>query len=280
MPALNPKPVKKPIRPISPGPLAGGSETVFGVTSVILPMGDVWFNLKPGIRPPERAGTTTSMSNSKPNAVAGTDWTGLLADPELARNLGKLLLAYRDAAPEHREEALLTAMREIKQAGSNTATVAASAGVEATLAPQPLPIPASTTPPFEPDVFGPNWAEDRRLHLRIKCFVAVELRVNDADAPIWGNLSNTSRGGCQVETASPISGGAKVEIGLWVASGKIWVKGLALNGVVTRSAAAGVRIRFAGMERAEKENLRQFLKYVQEATRSSKSESSYLQLLK
>jgi hypothetical protein len=54
----------------------------------------------------------------------------------------------------------------------------------------------------------------------------VELRVNDADAPIWGNLSNTSLGGCQVETAGLISGGAKVEIGLWVASGKIWVKGL------------------------------------------------------
>jgi hypothetical protein len=106
------------------------------------------------------------------------------------------------------------------------------------------------------------------------------MRVNDASAPIWGNLSNTSLGGCQVETAAVIAGGAKVEIGLWVASGKIWVKGLALNGVVTRSAAAGVRIRFSGMDPAEKENLRQFLKYVQETTRASKSESSYLQLLK
>ena len=84
-----------------------------------------------------------------------------------------------------------------------------------------------------------------------------------------------------METSARVSDGAKVEIGLWVASGKIWVKGLALSGVVTRSApAGGVRIRFAGMEPAEKENLRQFLKYVQETTRASKSESSYLQLLK
>jgi hypothetical protein len=111
--------------------------------------------------------------------------------------------------------------------------------------------------------------------------VAVELRVDDGEVPIWGNLSNTSLGGCQVETAAHISGGAKVEIGLWVASGKIWVKGLALNGVVTRSApTGGVRIRFAGMEPMGKENLRQFLKYVQETTRVSSSESSYLQLLK
>ena len=57
------------------------------------------------------------MSNSKPNAAAGTDWTGLLADPDLARNLGKLLQAYRDAPPERREEALLAAMREIKTRG-------------------------------------------------------------------------------------------------------------------------------------------------------------------
>jgi PilZ domain len=220
------------------------------------------------------------MSNSKPNAAAGTDWTGLLADPDLARNLGKLLQTYRDAPPERREEALLAAMREIKREASS-GTAANSAKVATEPSPQPLPTPASASPPFEPDIFSPNWGQDRRRHPRIKCFVAVELRVNDGEAPIWGNLSNTSLGGCQVETAGHISGGAKVEIGLWVASGKIWVKGLALNGVVTRSApAGGVRVRFAGLDPAEKENLRQFLKYVQETTKASKSETSYLQLLK
>ena len=221
------------------------------------------------------------MSNSKPNTAAGTDWTGLLADPDLARNLGKLLQTYRDAPPERREEALLAAMHEIKQGTSSGAAAATATKLAKEPTPQPLPTPASATPPFEPDLFSPNWGQDRRRHPRIKCFVAVELRVNDGDAPIWGNLSNTSMGGCQVETAGHIGGGAKVEIGLWVSSGKIWVKGLALNGVVTRSApAGGVRVRFAGLDPAEKENLRQFLKYVQETTRASKSESSYLQLLK
>jgi hypothetical protein len=228
----------------------------------------------------ENERTCYFMSDSKPNTAAGTDWTGLLADPDLARNLGKLLQTYRDAAPERREEALLAAMREIKRA-AGSAVAPTSTKVAAGSPTPPLPTPASASPPFEADIFSPNWAQDRRRHPRIKCFVAVELRVNDADAPLWGNLSNTSLGGCQVETAHHISGGAKVEIGLWVASGKIWVKGLALNGVVTRSApAGGVRIRFAGMEPTEKENLRQFLKYVQETTRVSKSESSYLQLLK
>ena len=216
------------------------------------------------------------MSSSKSNAGA-TDWTGLLADPDLARNLGRLLQIYRDATPEKREQALLAAMREIKQASREPA-----AASQATPASRPtMPAAASAIPPFEPDLFSSNWAQDRRRHPRIKCFVAVELRVNGEGAPIWGNLSNTGLGGCQVETVAQISGGSKVEIGLWVASGKIWVKGLALNGVVTRSApAAGVRVRFGGMDAVEKENLRQFLKYVQETARASTSESSYLQLLK
>jgi hypothetical protein len=221
------------------------------------------------------------MSNSKTDAAVGMDWTRLLADPDLARNLGKLLQTYRDAPPERREEALLAAMLEIKKEAAASSSIPASSPKETTEPQPPQPTPASATPPFEPDVFSPNWGQDRRRHPRIRCFVAVELRVNDSDAPIWGNLSNTSLGGCQVETAVQVSGGAKVEIGLWVASGKIWVKGLALNGVVTHSApAAGMRIRFAGMDPAGKENLRQFLKYVQETTKASTSEHSYLQLLR
>ena len=217
------------------------------------------------------------MSKSTSSAT-GTDWTGLLADPDLARNLGKLLQIYRDAPPDRRDQALLAAMREIKQASSGSST---SMNAPAEQQKQPVPAATSAIPPFEPDIFSSNWAQDRIRYPRIKCFVAVELRVNASDAPIWGNLSNTSLGGCQVETAVQISGGAKVEIGLWVASGKIWVKGLALNGVVTRSApAAGMRIRFGAMDPAEKENLRQFLKYVQETTRACNSESRYLQLLK
>jgi len=220
------------------------------------------------------------MGNSKADAKAGTDWTGLLADPDLARNLGKLLQTYRDAPPERREEALLAAMRQIKQ-GSPSGKAPAPSTTLPEPPPQTMPVPATVTPPFEPDIFSANWGEDRRRNPRIKCFVAVELRVDDSNTPIWGNLSNTSMGGCQVETATPVRDGAKVEIGLWVASGKIWVKGLALNGVVSRSASTTrVRVRFAGLDPAEKENLRQFLKYVQDASRASHSENTYLQLLK
>ena len=224
-------------------------------------------------------------SSATSSATMATDWTSILSDPDLVRNVGKLLQAYREAAPEGREEALLKAMQEIKTAVAGTGTAAVQAQREARdkmpkeVPATPAAIPAG--PPFEPDIFTPNPVGDRRHHPRVRCFVAVELRVDDAEKPIWGNLFNTSVGGCLVETAEPVKSGAKVEIGLWVANGKIWVKGFALTGVVTRSTpSAGVRLRFNAMGQGERDNLRQFLKYVQETTRAKRSENSYMELLK
>jgi hypothetical protein len=247
-----------------------------GMTFVILRTGDHRFKLKLYTRVSTQA-RAPSMSDNKTLTVAGTDWTRLLADPDLAQNIGKLLQAYREALPERREEALVAAMRRIKQEAAERK----AGGTPASEPPQTRPTAASEVPPFEPDLFRSNWAQDRRKHPRIRCFIAVELRINRSETPIWGNLSNTSLGGCQVETASHIPSGVDVEIGLWIASGKVWVKGLALNGVVVRSAPAnGVRIRFAAMAQEEKEGLREFLKYVQETTKASTNENNYLQLLK
>jgi PilZ domain len=213
------------------------------------------------------------------STATGTDWTRILSDPDLVRQVGKLLQAYREAPADKRDQALVAAMREIKATASGTGKAGGASQNE--VIPHPSPAPASSTPPFEPDFFSPNWGSDRRMHPRIKCFVAVELKVDDGPNPIWGNLSNTSAGGCLIETATPVKSGAKVEIGLWVPNGKIWVKGFALTGIVTRRASAnGIRVRFEQMSPAERDSLRQFLKFIQETTRASKSESSYIQLLK
>ena len=77
-------------------------------------------------------------------------------------------------------------------------------------------------------------------------------------------------GGCFVETAAPVPSGVSVEIGLWLANGKIWIKGLILTGIVTKSSPSfGVRIRFSELESAEREDLRQFLKYVESTTKGT-----------
>lgn len=215
------------------------------------------------------------MSESKPSTTPGTDWTRLLSDPDLVGHLGQLLQTYREAAPEKREEALLAAMREIKKQPS----VHSNGEPSIEPVPAPTPITASNTPPFEPDIFTPSWGQDRRRYPRIKCFVAVELKVDGADTPVWGNLSNTSMGGCYVETVTPVKSGADVQIGLWVSSGKIWVKGLILNGIVIKSNPCfGVRVKF-DLESIERESLRQFLKFVESSTKAQQNEYSYLQKL-
>src|SRR5215468_11731685 len=217
------------------------------------------------------------MSDSNTQNAPGTDWTRLLTDPDLVGHLGQLLQTYREAAPEKREEALLAAMREIKSqpadASAATATTPAPTPVEA-----PTPVTAADTPPFEP-TFNPSWVDDRRRFPRIKCFVAVELKVDGSETPIWGNLSNTSMGGCYVETVTPIKSGVDVQIGLWLASGKVWIKGFVLNGIVIKSNPCfGVRVKF-DVEGSVRESLRQFLKHVETTTKAQKSEFSYLQKL-
>ena len=212
----------------------------------------------------------------------GADWTKLLTDPEIVTHLGELLQAYRDAEPAQRDQVLRQTLRKIKS-GTPKAQTAAKDSSSPLSAP---PIPSVTTapaatPPFEPDIFTPCWGQDRRRYPRMKCFVAVELRVDGSSTSIWGNLSNTSLGGGFVETITPVPTGVKLEIGLWVANGKIWVKGLVLNGIVTRSNPNfGVRLKFDNMEASERETLRQFLKFVESISKSYQNQQGYLAQMK
>jgi hypothetical protein len=229
------------------------------------------------------------MADPKSSGVAA-DWTQLLTDPALVSHLGELLQVYREAPPEKRDQVLLEAMRNIKGSAPKAQAAAASS---ASGAPADAPLPAqsaaappvvaspASAPPFEPDIFTPSWGTDRRRYARMKCFVAVELRLGNSAVPIWGNLANTSLGGCFVETATPVPSGMSVEIGLWLANGKIWIKGFILTGIVTKSSPSfGVRIKFSELEPAERENLRHFLRFVESTTKGYNQENGYLAQLK
>lgn len=221
------------------------------------------------------------MGDTKTAAI-GTDWTQLLTDPDLVSHLGTLLQTYRDAAPEKREQALIDAMRNIKSGKPGSAPTLETRSAHATPpVPEPMTSVPKTVPPFEPDIFTPSWGQDRRQYPRLKCFVAVELRLGNSTTPVWGNLSNTSMGGCFVETATPVPTGVNVEIGLWVANGKIWVKGMILNGIVTRSSPCfGVRIRYSELGTTERESLKEFLKFVETSTRGYARQNGYLAQIK
>ena len=231
------------------------------------------------------------MSESKYSGK-GADWTQLLTDPSLVSHLGELLQVYREAAPENRDQALLEAMRNLRgdkrdaktpdgsKAHVNEPAAASGPAVQSDPA-SPVATSPAATPPFEPGIFTPASNQDRRRHTRMKCFVAVELRLGNSAVPVWGNLANTGLGGCFVETATPVPSGVNVEIGLWLANGKIWIKGLILTGIVTKSSPSfGVRIKFSELEPTERENLRHFLKFVESTTRGYNIEHGYLAQMK
>ena len=224
------------------------------------------------------------MSEATKLPPKGSDWTRLLTDPDLVSHLGKLLQTYREVSPEQREAALLGAMREIKDAAVKAREAQQKKPAAAAPAPPAVlhhPEPVDEAPPFEPDLFAAQSGSDRRRYQRIKCYVAVEIQVEGVGEPIWGNLANVSRGGCLVETASAVPSGKTLEIGLWVASGRIWVKGVILSGVVTRSSPSfGVRVKFSEAELSEKEHLREFLKFVESTARTSLSGKAYVAKLK
>ena len=225
------------------------------------------------------------MTNANSSGT-GADWTQLLADPELASHLGELLQSYREAPPDKRDEALLAAMRRIKNGGSASATAesAPSAQAQPETTPEaeaPVTMEPEASPPFEPGIFTRSFGDDRRRFPRLKCFVAVELKVGGSSTPIWGNLSNTSIGGCFVETPTPVPSGSTVEIGLWLANGKIWIKGVILTGIVTKTSPTfGVRVKYSDLEPSARETLRQFLRFVESATKEHHSEQAYLTELK
>ena len=261
------------------------------------------------------------------------DWTHLLTDPELVGHIGKLLQAYREAPADRREEALLRAMREIRQravtgsaaqpggttAGTETtsasgfATAAAvatrseepvTAAVETTPAepsqPAPMPEakpvaahtgsnatearmmpPPAVQPPFVPDIFTPSFGQDRRHYPRIRCFIAVELRCEGWETPVWGNLANVSAGGCYIETVEPIRKHTKLEVGLWANNGKVWVKGIVINGVVTENNPTfGVRLQYTDMDPGSRETLRFFLRFVEDTSKNYEKQNGYLAHLK
>src|SRR3979490_766099 len=224
------------------------------------------------------------MSEATKPSPKGSDWTRLLTDPDLVSHLGKLLQTYREVSQEEREPALLRAMREIKDAAVKAREARTNVAVAAVPAPPAVlhtPEPIDDTPPFEPDLFASQTASDRRRFQRIKCYVAVEIHVEGVEEPVWGNLANGSRGGCLVETPGAVPAGKALEIGLWVASGKIWVKGVIISGVATRSAPTfGVRVKFSEAELSEKEHLREFLKFVESTSRKSQYGKAYVAQLK
>src|SRR6202158_4435876 len=54
--------------------------------------------------------------------------------------------------------------------------------------------------------------KNRRLYPRMKCRVTIELRPQEGEVPVLGNLIDVSLGGCYVETSALMPAGSKVQV--------------------------------------------------------------------
>ena len=109
----------------------------------------------------------------------------------------------------------------------------------------------------------------------------MELKCEGWDVPVWGNLANVSASGCFIETLEPVRKSTKLEVGLWANNGKIWVKGIVINGVVTENNPTfGLRLKYTNMDASDRDTLRFFLKFVEDTTKSYEKQNGYVAQLK
>jgi hypothetical protein len=104
--------------------------------------------------------------------------------------------------------------------------------------------------------------KNRRLHARMKCRVTLELQTEGASAPLFGNLTDISLGGCYVETSAVFSPGTKLKLFFTTSSGPLQVEG----NVTRLDLGSGVAVQFDELKREGRDNMLRVLDYVQNTT--------------
>ena len=104
--------------------------------------------------------------------------------------------------------------------------------------------------------------KNRRTYPRMKCRVTIELRPEDGDGPIFGNLIDISLGGCFVETSAIMPPGAKLKLIFSIDDGRMQAEG----SVVRIDPGCGVAIQFNDMGRDEREKMHRVLEFVHNTT--------------
>jgi PilZ domain len=100
------------------------------------------------------------------------------------------------------------------------------------------------------DYLRPRLAS-RRLHPRFKCEVSVEVKLRDAQNPLWVTTGDVGEGGCRVQVPQMVPPLSEVNVGLWLEDSKVWVEG-----IVTHSLYGwGTGIKFRGLHEDAREKL-------------------------
>jgi len=103
---------------------------------------------------------------------------------------------------------------------------------------------------------------NRRAHPRMRCRVAVELQIGQGEERIVGILINISSGGCYVETNAVLQPHSQVRLAFPNNDNQLYADGM----VVRIDPGAGLSIQFVTTGRAGREQLKQFMQFVERKT--------------
>src|SRR3984893_5232579 len=104
--------------------------------------------------------------------------------------------------------------------------------------------------------------KNRRLYPRMKCRVTIELRPQEGEVPVLGNLIDVSLGGCYVETSTLMPAGSKLKVIFSIDDGRLQASGF----VVRIDPGSGLAIQFNDMKRENRETMNKVLEFVHNST--------------
>ncbi len=104
--------------------------------------------------------------------------------------------------------------------------------------------------------------KNRRLYPRMKCRVTIELRPQDGEVPVLGNLIDVSLGGCYVETSALLPADSAVKVIFSIDDGRLQAAG----SVVRTDPGSGIAIRFNDMNREDRDKMHKVLEFVHNST--------------
>lgn len=116
---------------------------------------------------------------------------------------------------------------------------------------------------------------DTRRYPRFYCFIAVELRSKGPDLFALGNLVSIGEGGCGVETETPLTVGALVEVAS-VESENVRVIGNVVNWCILEDRGFGIGIEFADTE----DRVAAFIHYMEQKGHLDGQTSKYVKYMR
>jgi diguanylate cyclase (GGDEF)-like protein/putative nucleotidyltransferase with HDIG domain len=104
--------------------------------------------------------------------------------------------------------------------------------------------------------------KNRRLYPRMKSRVTIELQPNGDAAPLLGNLTDISLGGCFIETSAIVTTGTNLKITFSIDDGRLHTEGIVIRSIP----GSGIAVQFNEMNRDDREKMSRILEFVHNTT--------------